>query len=101
MTASFGRSVTFEREVIERLGVVLQDLHGGMNSAGIRAIVHEVPVSSPVEECELRVDFLRDDELFDVIEFHLYPKGTPAATAPELANWIRAEVMGLIARARV
>jgi hypothetical protein len=100
MTTPLARSIDFERNVIDCIGAALDDFRLPLLDVGVRAEVHALPAIGSADECELRIDFLREGELIDVVEFNLYPRGAPVTTPRELATWLRTEIEGLISRAQ-
>ena len=61
----------------------------------------EVIVSEPSRyTSELRIYFMRGDNIVDAIEFHIFEKGKQMVHRVEVADWLRQDLEDVIARCK-
>ena len=87
-----------EKQILSRLEAELGRCVSALSNAGLSTGEPQIEVWSKGDEeytSEIRVTVLRDGQIDDVLEFHIYRNGRAVVTADEASEWYRTELAKL------
>lgn len=87
-----------EQEILARLNAALSEFSAALLEAGLSAGTPQVEAWNERDDAytsEIRVTILRDGQIDDVLEFHIFRNGLAVVTADEASDWYRIELARL------
>lgn len=87
-----------EKQILARLDAELKRFGSALSDAGLSTGEPQIEVWSKSDEdytSEIRVTILRDGQIDDVLEFHIYRGGQAVVTADEASDWYQTELVKL------
>lgn len=88
-----------EAEITEKVKGVLSELAPTLSAVGLTCSKPEIRVGSedPADyESELRVFILKDGDIDDVLEFHIFEHGQRKVSPEQAADWIRSDLLAVV-----
>ena len=88
-----------EAAIAEKVNDVLSELAPILSAVGLTCSEPEIRVGSadPADyESELRVFILKDGDIDDVLEFHVFLDAEQQVSAEEAADWIRSDLLAIV-----
>jgi hypothetical protein len=90
----------FRHEAMRMVSRVLTENADALARAHLRAESRERSIDGPLEDNEISVYFWRDDDVFDVLEFHTIQSGRPVDSLEALTAWFTAQMTDVLEATR-
>ena len=92
-----------ERSVVSRASETMRILEGGLLAAGLTWSGPDYELWCEDDDnytSELRITLLKNGEIEDILEFHIYRDGDALVTVEDVEEWLREQVSTLVASGR-